>query len=200
MEEIRLPLENQWWQTSRGERAAGEEQATHGQPGGVAVAVAAGRVVRLCAARDQILGGAWRRACGWVGGSGPPGPGGEKDRCSKAQAQVVRPTNSSEAGAMVMSWLWMLLRPAAVRRVPPGRLTALLSWVLFLSSYPILMGRLRRRRINSSGVRVRSIVSQRIDTVAFGTHTVDALLLLVCGLRHQEEMGFCGHIERLEIS
>lgn len=40
------------------------------------------------------------RVCGWVGGSGPPGPGpgGEKDRCSKAQAQVVRPTNSSEAG------------------------------------------------------------------------------------------------------
>jgi hypothetical protein len=111
----------------------------------------------------------------------------------------VRPTGS-EAGAMVVSWLWMLLRPAAVRRVPPGRLTALLSWVLFLSSYPILMGRLRRRRINSSGVRVRSIVSQRIDTVAFGTHTVDALLLLVCGLRHQEEMGFCGHIERLQIS
>lgn len=100
MEEIRLPLENQWWQTSRGERAAGEEQATHGQPGGVAVAVAAGRVVRLCAARDQILGGAWRRACGWVGGSGPPGPGpgGEKDRCSKAQAQVVRPTNRLGGG------------------------------------------------------------------------------------------------------
>jgi hypothetical protein len=73
------------------------------------------------------------RVCGWVGGSGPPGPGGEKDRCSKAQAQVVRPTNSSEAGAMVVSWLWMLLRPAAVRRVPPGRLTAL----LFLGSLPI---------------------------------------------------------------
>lgn len=70
----------------------------------------------------------------------------------------------------------------------------------FLGSLPILMGRLRRRRDNSSGVRVRSIVSERIGTVAFGTHTVDALLLLVCGLRHQEEMGFCGHIERLEIS
>jgi hypothetical protein len=65
--EIRLPLENQWWQTSRRERAAGEEQATHGQPGGVAVAVAAGRVVRLCAARDQILGGggARLRVGGW---------------------------------------------------------------------------------------------------------------------------------------
>lgn len=38
------------------------------------------------------------RVCGWVGGSGPPGPGGEKDRCPKAQAQVVRPTNRLGGG------------------------------------------------------------------------------------------------------
>lgn len=138
MEEIRLPLENQWWQTSRGERAAGEEQATHGQPGGVAVAVAAGRVVRLCAARDQILGGAWRRACGWVGGSGPPGPGGEKDRCPKAQAQVVRPTNSSEAGAMVMYVVAVDAPTASRRQEGPTREINSSAFPGF-SSYPAIL-------------------------------------------------------------
>jgi hypothetical protein len=68
-----------------------------------------------------------------VGRSGDPG--GEKDRSARRKwpARSFRSCFLGVGGGAMVVAVDALLRPAGVRVVPPGRLTALHSWILFLS-------------------------------------------------------------------
>lgn len=177
MKEIRLPLEKPVVADEPGGTCGGGG-AGHTRPAGGYRRRRRGGPSRapLRCARSNTW--RWRRASagGWVGAVLQDQEAKRIAAPRRKRKWSVRPTGS-EAGAMVVSWLWMLLRPAAVRRVPPVRLTALLSWVLFLSSYPILTGRLRRRRDNSSGVipdwhsRFRHSYRRRIVATSVWTQT-----------------------------